>query len=137
MVAISQLPNGDAQFFRKLQKEPSLLDAKFTQRPNKGESADLHRSDVNVLHIACQEGLHQTILYLLTVKPALASQVSASQWTPMMNACEAGDLTAVKLLTQHDKALIDYVCTSGGPLHAAITSQRQAVDVVGYLLGQN
>lgn len=55
-----------------------------------------------------------------------------------MNACEAGDLTAVKLLCQHDKSLLEYVCESGGPLHAAITSQqRSALEVAGYLLGQN
>ena len=32
---------------------------------------------------------------------------------------------------------MDYVCSSGGPLHAAITSQRNALAVVGYLLEQN
>ena len=51
-----------------------------------------------------------------------------------MNACESGDLTAVKILVEYDKTLLKYVSLSGSPLHSAITSEKNALTIVSYLL---
>jgi len=46
----------------------------------------------------------------LELAPNLINSKSESNWTPFMNACEAGELEAVELLLAFDENQIDYVC---------------------------
>ena len=59
--------------------------------------------------------------------------VSAAKWTPLMNACEAGDFRCIKKLLNYDKSLLEYSCESGTALHAAITG-KEPVKTTKYLL---
>lgn len=83
--------------------------------------------------MACQEGLILTVDFCLKHKPELVYGVSAAQWTPLMNACEAGDFRCIKKLLNYDRSLLDYKSECGTPLHAAITG-KEPVKTTKYLL---
>ena len=90
---------------------------------------DLHGKNINVLHLACQEGLTQTVEYILTEDPKQINFKSASGWTPFMTACEAGYTDVIqKILDKVDDKtrlqLFDFVCESGSAIHAAVTGQK-------------
>ena len=101
-------------------KEPKLLSRIFSQL----EEDDPHRSEINLLHVACQEGLCETISYILNEKPDLIHGKSEAGWTPLMNACEAGQLEAIIIMLDHDLEQLKYKCERGMPLHAAISGKR-------------
>jgi ankyrin repeat protein len=79
---------GDEQICTRLINEPELLKKTFSQL----EEEDPHRSSINVLHVACQEGLLMTAQLILEEQPDLVHQKSEAQWTPLMNACERGQM---------------------------------------------
>jgi len=79
-----------------------------------------------VVHLACQEGLSKTLMYILTTRPDMLEFKSAAGWTPLMTACEAGQTDMIEVIIDgaEDKArvkLVEYTCKTGSPLHAAIT----------------
>lgn len=90
---------GDLQICERLKQNPKLLSQTFSQK----ESDDPHRSEINILHIACQEGLIDTIEYCLEERPEMIHSKSEALWTPMMNACEAGQIEAIELLLMYDE----------------------------------
>ena len=89
-----------------------------------------------MLHIACQEGLIDTVLHVLEQKPELTETTSKAGWTPLMNACEAGHLEAARILIDFEPDLLLYVCQNGSPLHAAI-SGRQPYETVKLLISRD
>ena len=106
------------------------LDAtlKIKKRPeyeDEIEVYDFHRRDMTLLHLACQEGLYMTAQWILSRGRIYADKPTKSGWTPIMMACETGNVELIELLI--DKAgeeILDYVCKSGTPLHAAIIGQN-------------
>jgi ankyrin repeat protein len=94
---------------------------------------DPHRSNINILHIACQEGLVETITLCLELRPDLIYGKSEAKWTPLMNACEAGEIEAIELLILYELDQLNYVCESGSAIHAAITG-KDPFNTVSFLL---
>ena len=113
----------------RIMKEPRILGKTFSQL----EEDDPHRSDINVLHVACQEGLADTICFILDERPDLIHTKSQAGWTPLMNACEAGQLEAITIMLDHDMEQLSYKCQNGMPLHAAITGKEPTM-TVSYIL---
>lgn len=122
---------GDGQICERIKANPKLLGRTFSQL----FKDDPHRSNINVLHVACQEGLMDTIELCLEERPDLIHSKSEANWTPLMNACEAGQVEAIELLLAYDLDQIDYVCDSGSAIHSAITG-KDPFKTVSYLLDQ-
>ena len=95
----------DKQLLNKIQEDPDVILRTFNESEVKGESPDdgedeidFHRQEVNVLHIACQEGLYMSVKYLLKKFPELTHSQTQAKWTPLMIACEAGHVEIIELL---------------------------------------
>jgi len=67
------------------------------------------------------------------MRPDLIHGKSEANWTPLMNACEAGEIEAVELLLAFELEQINYVCDHGSAIHAAITG-KDPFNTVSYLL---
>jgi len=49
-------------------------------------------------------------------------------WTPLMNACEQGNLEVIKVIVENGGSqVIEFKSSSGSPLHAAISCQSTAI----------
>ena len=129
----------DKQVLALIQMNPEqILSLVFSSEPDDDEKivggaldvySDLHGKDINVIHLACQEGLSKTLEYILTTRPDMLDFKSAAGWTPLMTACEAGQIELIDAILDgaEDEArvkLIEYTCQTGSPLHAAITGQK-------------
>lgn len=128
-LAIQKQQGGDDQIIAKLEKDPSLLGKTFSQL----EEDDPHRSDINVLHVACQEGLVETTEFILQKRADLIHGKSQAQWTPLMNACERGQLEVIEVLLEFDIQQLKFKSENGMPLHSAI-SGKQPVTTVEFLI---
>lgn len=76
-------------------------------------ATDLHRKDINVMHLACQEGLIQTVKFILETDPSQVGFKSAACWTPLMTACEAGHTDVISLIMEaanNKFELLSYTC---------------------------
>jgi hypothetical protein len=52
-----------------------------------------------------------------------------------MNACEAGQIEAIRLILDYDLSSVTYKCENGSPIHAAI-SGKDPIKIVRYLLSR-
>lgn len=109
--------------------DDELLDSQAGEQNLLEGYSDLHGKDINLIHLACQEGLSLTLQYILMTRPDLLDFKSAAGWTPLMTACEAGQTDLIDAIIEgaEDKArvkMLEYVCKTGSPLHAAITGQK-------------
>lgn len=88
-------------------------------------NSDLHGKNINILHLACQEGLLKTAAYILEQDLNQLNFKSASGWTPFMTAAEASQTEMIDLLIEkagsHRLPMLNYLCQSGSPMHAACT----------------
>jgi ankyrin repeat protein len=72
--------------YNKLKAAPHLSEAVFSNPKNPD---DPHSKDINLLHLACQEGFHRSAKYLNQLNSSLINSQSDAGWTPLMQACEA------------------------------------------------
>ena len=73
----------DNTMLTKLLADPSLIDKRLSS-----DEGDEHRQNMNLLHLACQEGLYLTAKLILSRKKDLVNETTAVGWTPVMMACE-------------------------------------------------
>ena len=52
------------------------------------------------MHLACQEGLIQTVKFILETDPRQVGFKTAAGWTPLMTACEAGHTDVITLIME-------------------------------------
>ena len=83
------------------------------------------------MHLACQEGLQRTAKFILQQECVPITEIlqfkTASSWTPLMTAAEAGQTEMMDIIVNAAENKLDvlgYTCESGSPLHAAITGQN-------------
>ena len=60
--------------------------------------AGKHAKNINMLHLACQEGLLNTAKFIVKRDPDQLNFKSASGWTPLMTACEAGSTNVIEMI---------------------------------------
>jgi len=92
---------------------------------------DLHRQEISLLHVACQENLVLTATFIAQKYPLMMRQQSQACWTPLMSACEQGNLEVIKVLVgTGGPSLLEFASNGGTPLHAAISCNITASEPI-------